>query len=156
MSQMETIEEKSPSKPEGKSPSKPEGVALDEALMQKGLRTLGMHPLSLRHAYLELSLPNNSISDISLLKEYVNLMYVDLSNNLISSLKVLENMPALVQLRARGNQLTECLNFSPAWCNHSHAWSTGKQAAGSMLTLVDLRDNQIDTMRDLSEHYFLE
>ena len=25
-----------------------------------------------------------------------------------------------------------------------------------MLTLVDLRDNQIDTMRDLSEHYFLE
>ncbi|RYH27469.1 hypothetical protein EON65_13320 [archaeon] len=93
MSVMEVIEEN--------SPPKPQGVVLDEALMQNGLRTLGMHPLSLRHAYLELSLPNNSISDISLLKDYVNLMYIDLSGNLISSLKVLENMPALVQLRAR-------------------------------------------------------
>lgn len=123
---------------------------------QQGLRTLGMHPLFLRHAFLELSAVNKQVDDISVLKDFVNLMYVDVSNNTIKTLKPLEGIPALVQLRARGNMLTECLDFRPALCSEEESWSTGHQAVGSMLTLADLRENQISCLHELADHFFLE
>jgi hypothetical protein len=52
--------------------------------------------------------------------------------------------------------LTECLEFHAPLCNEHHAWSTGDQAVGSMLSLVDLGDNNIEAMRNLSHHIFLE
>jgi hypothetical protein len=76
-------------------------LCLEKDLIKKGLRTLGMHPLAMRHALLELVLTNEKLEDISILKDYVYLVYINLNYNQLRSLKVLENIPALVQLRAR-------------------------------------------------------
>lgn len=68
---------------------------------KNGLKTLGYHPVIQRHAFLELSLPSLGIEDASLLQDFPNIMYLDVSNNQISSLRVLERMSSLIQLRAR-------------------------------------------------------
>lgn len=67
----------------------------------KGLKTLGFHPLQQRHCFLELSLPSTNLSDASQLSEYVNIMYLDVNNNLLTSLSPLQNMKCLVHLKAR-------------------------------------------------------
>lgn len=68
---------------------------------KKGLKTLGLHPVTQRHAFLELSLPSLGIEDIGVLQNFPQIVYLDVSHNCISSLRVLENMSSLLQLRAR-------------------------------------------------------
>lgn len=68
---------------------------------KKGLKTLGLHPVTQRHAFLELSLPSLGIEDIGVLQNFPQIVYLDISHNCISSLRVLENMSSLLQLRAR-------------------------------------------------------
>ncbi len=133
-----------------------EGVILTTEQVSKGLKTLGIHPLALRHSFLELSLPAQQIIDISILSQYPLVMYLDISNNKIQSLAPLEHLTALVTLKARHNQLVHCLDFLPPLCNEENAWSDGKQAVGSMLTLADLCNNRISKLQDLSDHRFLE
>jgi hypothetical protein len=96
------------------------------------------------------------VEDISVLQNFPNIMYLDISNNNVSSLRNLESMAGLVQLRARNNKLTECLNFYPPHCKESQSWPEGEKAIGSMLTLVDLSQNSIRRIGDLSKHRFLE
>jgi Leucine-rich repeat (LRR) protein len=83
-------------------------------------------------------------------------MYVDVSENECKTLQVFNHLPALVQLNASDNALTECLDFSPPKCDETKSWSTGKHAIGSMLTLANLSSNKITSIRDLSDHPFLE
>lgn len=153
---------------------------------KKGLKTLGLHPVTQRHAFLELSLPSLGIEDIGVLQNFPQIVYLDISHNCISSLRILENMSSLLQLRARSvrlrkgcpppwpppstaaltlnepllpcrnNKITECLNFSPPHCKETHSWPEGGKAIGSMLTLVDLSHNHIRRIGDLSHHRFLE
>lgn len=130
--------------------------SLTKELAMKSLDTLGFHPLFLRHAFLSMNLSHNLLEDISLLGQYTHLVYLDISYNQVKTLKPLESIPALTQLRARGNALGECLDYSPACCQAEHSWATGQDAVGSMLTLADLRENQIESLRDLSDHFYLE
>ncbi len=67
----------------------------------KGLKTLGYHPITQRHAFLELYLPSLGVEDISILQHFPNIMYLDISSNNVSTLQSLEHLPGLVQLRAR-------------------------------------------------------
>lgn len=78
-----------------------ECIELTAEIVAEGLRTLGFHPLYQRHALLELNIAGLSLRDISLLKNYPHVLYLDISNNQIESLQVLENMSCLVQLKAR-------------------------------------------------------
>jgi Leucine-rich repeat (LRR) protein len=75
--------------------------SLTPAMVSKGLKTLGIHPLAQKHTLLELSLPRLQLTDIELLKNYPLVMYLDISDNQVESLKPLENMTSLIHLRAR-------------------------------------------------------
>jgi hypothetical protein len=136
-------------------------VIIDDKLLQtndliKGLHSLGMHPVHLAHCYLGCNINNLGISNIDSIGTYKNLMYLDVSENSIETLKILENIPMLVQLNARKNQLIECLDFSPPHCTKENAWSSGNTAIGSMLTLANLSSNKISNMDNICKHPFLE
>lgn len=57
---------------------------------------------------------------------------------------------------SRHNKLKECLEFCAPLCSSDRSWISGHNAAGSLLTLADLSHNQIQHLRDLSRHQFLE
>lgn len=80
--------------------------ALTMDVCTKSLKTLGFHPLEQRHALLELALSGKGIDDISILHSFPHIMYLDISNNQVSSLSALENMNALIHLKARYILLT--------------------------------------------------
>lgn len=75
--------------------------SLTAEAVAKGLKTLGMHPLAQKHTFLELNLSNLRLNDISLINNYPLVMYLDISNNQIQSLKALEGITALIHLKAR-------------------------------------------------------
>lgn len=136
-------------------------VVIDDKILQtnriiKGLHSLGMHPVHLAHCYLGCNINNIGISNIDSLGIYKNLMYLDVSENSIETLKILENIPMLVQLNACKNELLECLDFCPPHCTKDNAWSTGHKAIGSMLTLANLSSNKISNMDNVYKHPFLE
>eukprot|EP01038_Epipyxis_sp_PR26KG_P012929 gene12929-17330_t len=132
------------------------GKELSTDILFSGLKTIGMHPIEQKHCFLELNLCDKRLDRIDLLTSYPNLMYLDISHNLITSLESLENMTSLIFLNASHNNISECLEFYPKHCNHDNAWSSGHHAVGSMLTIVDLSSNKIQAMRDMSRHRFLE
>ena len=77
------------------------GIDLSLSLIRDSLSSLGKHPFALSHAYLALKIVEKNIGNIEIIKEYPNLMFIDLSDNFLVSLKPLENLAALVQLKAR-------------------------------------------------------
>lgn len=129
-------------------------------VIRAGLGQLGKHPLLLSHVYLELKVPRSSppLESVEILANYPHLMYVDVSDNRISDLRVLGELPTLVQLNASRNCLTECLDFCPPRCTDDDAWSSGDKAVGSMLTLANLSFNKISELvpGHLGAHPFLE
>ena len=131
-------------------------VPLTTDAIKVGLRRIGYHPLLLKHSFLELVLSDLGLNDIDQLNLYPNIMFLDISNNKIDSLRVLSKLTTLVELKASHNNLKSCLNFAAPLCNASHAWREGHKAVGSLLTIADLSYNKIDRLPNLSEHLFLE
>jgi len=135
-----------------------EGVPVSESseTIKSGLGQLGLHPILGRHCYLALCVSKADLQSVDILANYPNLMYVDVSSNKISDLRVLELLPTLVELNASWNDLTNCLDFAPALCDSDNAWSQGDLAVGSMLTLANFSHNRISRLNDLDRHPFLE
>jgi len=131
-------------------------VVLTQSMIKSGLKCHGRHPITLRHAYLQLELAGMGLKSIDTLQSYCHIMYLNLSDNAIESLEVLSKLPTILDLNARRNNLTKCLDFSPPRCSAANAWSMGHTALGSMLVNADLSDNSISRMGDLSHHPFLE
>ena len=128
---------------------------MDDA--KKGLKTLGMHPVSLKFSYLELDLSNKNLSTAEICESFPSIAYLNISTNNIQTLKNLEKITCLIQLNASKNQLTSCLDFNPPHCTHESPTSIGHTNIGSMLTLVDLSDNAIDNLgTNLKNHPFIE
>lgn len=125
-------------------------------IFRNGLAQLGKHPILLSHVFLQMNVKSKGLDSLELLTNYPNLMYVDISDNRISDVRVLAELPMLVELNASRNCLTECLDFSPLLCTHDNAWSSGDEAVGSMLTLANLSFNKISQLNDLGAHPFLE
>lgn len=129
-------------------------------VIRAGLGQLGKHPMILSHVYLGLKVPRSSppLESVEILANYPHLMYVDVSDNRISDLRMLRELPTLVQLDASRNCLTECLDFCPPRCTDDNAWSSGDKAVGSMLTLANLSFNKISELGPghLGAHPFLE
>lgn len=160
------------------------GIDLNLPLIRDNLSCIGKHPFSLSHAYLAMKIIGKNIGSIEIMKEYPNLMYIDLSDNFLVNLQPLENLVALVELKARSlspywtiqqiiqitpnlivshlqllirnNLLKDCLAFSPKRCSSDSAWPGGQKSVGSLLAIVDLTGNQIEAIHDLLHHRFLE
>ena len=65
------------------------------------LKTLSYHPILLQHTFVELSVSNLGLDDIQCLENFPNIMYLNVSSNSLSTLKVLNNLVTLCQLDAR-------------------------------------------------------
>lgn len=125
-------------------------------LMKEGLGCLGKHPLLLKYALLELKASGKNLRNIDSIKNFPLLMYVDISDNEVPDLEILHYLPTLIQLNARNNKITKCLNFAPPKCTPDNSWSSGDKAIGSMLVRADLSFNEIQHLDDLAHHPFLE
>lgn len=129
---------------------------LDLNQIKECLGIVGKHPILLRHAYLELKCVDKNVSGIDKLSTYPHLMYVNLSKNKVSDVKVLEHLPTLVQLNLSHNELDSVLDYSVPLCRPEQQWKNGDTSIGSMLTLANLSFNKITQIRDISAHRFLE
>lgn len=152
---------------------------LSTSLVQANLKRIGRHPITLQHVLLELALSNKNLENINSISTFPHVMYLDLSTNNIETISILSELPTLVELNARletlyhstqffilyshrllyehsRNKITECLDFGAPLCSFEQSWETGHNAAGSLLTNVDLSENSIQRLRDLSHHQFLE
>ena len=129
-------------------------ISIEEA--KKGLKTLGVHPILLKYTYLELDLSGKGLTSTEVCESFLSIVYLNISSNQITTLKNLEKINCLVQLKASNNQLSS-LDFNPPHCTHHSPTSDGHHAIGSMLTLVDLSENQIEQIgSNFKHHPFIE
>ena len=108
--------------------------------VQDGLHNLGRTADGRKLTYLSLALPSLNLSDISLLRGYSQLRFMDVSNNKLTDLSPLGCLPFLLTLNASKNMLTSVLDFKAPLC----------------LREADLSDNRIYAMNSLAAHRFLE
>ncbi|XP_011810745.1 PREDICTED: leucine-rich repeat-containing protein 23 [Colobus angolensis palliatus] len=78
---------------------------LTEDMMKEGLSLLCKTGSGLAHAYVKLEVKERDLTDIYLLRSYIHLRYVDVSENHLTDLSPLNYLTHLLWLKADGNQL---------------------------------------------------
>lgn len=141
--------------------------------IKSGLYQLGRTPYSLRHAYISLKVNDEYVNSLDAIEQYVNLSTIEMRNNFLADLTPLRALPYLTSLNVSRNKLTEVLAFSPPRCENGamhapppspwaagedvgRAWATGDRHIGSLLRDADLSFNEIEEIRDVSEHRNLQ
>ncbi|XP_063096605.1 leucine-rich repeat and guanylate kinase domain-containing protein isoform X6 [Cavia porcellus] len=112
-----------------------DGVLTEQAVA-KALHELGRSGSGTEQVYLNLTLSDCDLTNISILSGYVHLQKLDLSVNKIEDLSCVSYMPYLLELNASQNKLTTFFNFKPP----------------KNLKKVDFSYNQISEMSDLSAY----
>ncbi|KAM7120178.1 leucine-rich repeat and guanylate kinase domain-containing protein isoform 1-T1 [Molossus nigricans] len=112
---------------------------LREEMVAKALYQLGRSGSGTKQVYLNLTLSDYDLVDISILCGYVHLQKLDLSVNKIEDLSCVSCMPYLLELNASQNKLTTFFDFKPP----------------QNLKKVDFSYNQISEMCDLSAYQAL-
>jgi len=108
--------------------------------IQDGLHNIGKTADGKKMAYLSLSIPNLNLCGVELLRDFVYLRHLDVSNNMLSSLSPLGCLPYLLSVDASNNKLTMVLSFKPPLC----------------LRGANFSNNRIAAINPLSQHRFLE
>lgn len=88
---------------EEKSPDAP----LTEEIMAGSLLLLCKTGNGLSHAYVRLDAAQKELTDISIIKNYIHLRYIDISNNNLKDISALNNLTHLLTLKADFNKLTQ-------------------------------------------------
>ncbi|XP_057155350.1 leucine-rich repeat-containing protein 23 isoform X2 [Pan paniscus] len=78
---------------------------LTEDMMKEGLSLLCKTGNGLAHAYVKLEVKERDLTDIYLLRSYIHLRYVDISENHLTDLSPLNYLTHLLWLKADGNRL---------------------------------------------------
>uniref|UniRef100_A0A2K6GQV9 Leucine rich repeat containing 23 n=1 Tax=Propithecus coquereli TaxID=379532 RepID=A0A2K6GQV9_PROCO len=78
---------------------------LTEDMMKEALSLLCKTGNGLAHAYVKLEVKERDLTDISLLRSYIHLRYVDVSENHLTDLSPLNHLTHLLWLKADGNRL---------------------------------------------------
>ncbi|XP_077026012.1 leucine-rich repeat-containing protein 23 isoform X1 [Tamandua tetradactyla] len=78
---------------------------LTEDMMKDGLSLLCKTGSGLAHAYVKLEVKERDLTDIILLRSYIHLRYVDISENHLTDLSPLNHLTHLLWLKADGNRL---------------------------------------------------
>ena len=145
---------------------------LDEDI-KSGLYQLGRTPYSLRHAYISLKVNDEYVNSLDAIEQYVSISTIEMRNNFLADLTPLRALPYLTSPNVLRNKLTEVLAFSPPRCENGamhapppspwaagedvgRAWATGDRHIGSLLRDADLSSNEIEEIRDVSEHRNLQ
>ncbi|XP_042528386.1 leucine-rich repeat-containing protein 23 [Dipodomys spectabilis] len=126
---------------------------LTEALLKEGLSLLCKTGNGLAHAYVKLDVKDRDLTDISLLRTFIHLRYVDISENHISDLSPINSLTHLLWLKADGNQLRSArLNQLPYLQMASFAYNQITDTEGithPRLGSLDLKGNQIRVVTNL-------
>ncbi|XP_005066071.1 leucine-rich repeat-containing protein 23 [Mesocricetus auratus] len=120
---------------------------LTEAMMKEGLSLLCKTGNGLAHAYVKLEAKDRDLTDIYLLRSYIHLRYVDISENHITDLSPLNFLTHLLWLKADGNQLRSArLNELPYLQIASFSYNQIMDTEGIFhprLGSLDLKGNRI-------------
>uniref|UniRef100_A0A2K5E3E4 Leucine rich repeat containing 23 n=1 Tax=Aotus nancymaae TaxID=37293 RepID=A0A2K5E3E4_AOTNA len=97
---------------------------LTEDMMKEGLSLLCKTGSGLAHAYVKLEVKERDLTDIYLLRSYIHLRYVDVSENHLTDLSPLNHLTHLLWLKADGNRLQSAqLNELPYLQTASFAYN---------------------------------
>lgn len=80
-------------------------VLLTEETMAGSLQLLCKTGNGLSHAYVRLDVAQKELTDISIVKNYIHLRYIDLSNNNLKDISALNSLTHLLTLKADFNKL---------------------------------------------------
>ncbi|XP_006170847.1 leucine-rich repeat-containing protein 23 isoform X2 [Tupaia chinensis] len=120
---------------------------LTEDMMKEGLSLLCKTGSGLAHAYVKLELRERDLTDIYLLRSYIHLRYVDVSENHLTDLWPLNHLTHLLWLKADGNRLKSAqLNELPYLQIASFAYNQITDTEGishPRLGSLDLKGNRI-------------
>ncbi|XP_045410399.1 leucine-rich repeat-containing protein 23 isoform X1 [Lemur catta] len=126
---------------------------LTEAMMKEGLSLLCKTGNGLAHAYVKLEVKERDLTDISLLRSYIHLRYVDVSENHLTDLSPLDHLTHLLWLKADGNRLRSArLNELPYLQIASFAYNQITDTEGishPRLGSLDLKGNRIHLVTGL-------
>ncbi|XP_031239225.1 leucine-rich repeat-containing protein 23 isoform X2 [Mastomys coucha] len=126
---------------------------LTEATMKEGLSLLCKIGSGLAHAYVKLEAKDRDLTDISLLRSYIHLRYVDISENHITDISPLNSLTHLLWLKADGNQLRSArMNELPYLQIASFSYNQIMDTEGIFhprLGSLDLKGNRIHEVTGL-------
>ncbi|XP_002712890.3 leucine-rich repeat-containing protein 23 [Oryctolagus cuniculus] len=126
---------------------------LTEAVVKEGLSLLCKTGSGLAHAYVKLEVKERDLTDISLLRSYIHLRYVDISENHLTDLSPLNYLTHLLWLKADSNQLRSVqLNELPYLQIASFAYNQIIDTEGiahPRLRSLDLKGNRIQMVTGL-------
>ncbi|KAF0882778.1 LRC23 protein, partial [Crocuta crocuta] len=122
-------------------------IPLTEDMMKEGLSLLCKTGSGLAHAYVKLEVKDRDLTDIQLLRSYIHLRYVDVSENHLTDLSPLNFLTHLLWLKADGNRLRSArLNELPYLQIASFAYNQITDTEGishPRLGSLDLKGNRI-------------
>ncbi|XP_023088179.1 leucine-rich repeat-containing protein 23 isoform X2 [Piliocolobus tephrosceles] len=126
---------------------------LTEDMMKEGLSLLCKTGSGLAHAYVKLEVKERDLTDIYLLRSYIHLRYVDVSENHLTDLSPLNYLTHLLWLKADGNQLRSAqLNALPYLQIASFAYNQITDTEGishPRLETLNLKGNKIHMVTGL-------
>ncbi|KAK2101545.1 Leucine-rich repeat-containing protein 23 [Saguinus oedipus] len=126
---------------------------LTEDMMKEGLSLLCKTGSGLAHAYVKLEVKERDLTDIYLLRSYIHLRYVDVSENHLTDLSPLNHLTHLLWLKADGNRLRSAqLNELPYLQTASFAYNQITDTEGishPRLGSVNLKGNSIHMVTGL-------
>eukprot|EP00069_Balaena_mysticetus_P018547 bmy_11480T0 len=126
---------------------------LTEDMMKEGLSALCKTGNGLAHAYVKLEVKDRDLTDIYLLRSYIHLRYVDVSENHLTDLSPLNYLTHLLWLKADGNRLQSArLNELPYLQIASFAYNQITDTEGishPRLASLDLKGNHIHMAQNL-------
>ncbi|XP_031300043.1 leucine-rich repeat-containing protein 23 isoform X2 [Camelus dromedarius] len=126
---------------------------LTEDMMKDALSLLCKTGNGLAHAYVKLEVKERDLTDIYLLRSYIHLRYVDVSENHLTDLSPLNYLTHLLWLKADGNLLhTARLNELPYLQIASFAYNKITDTEGishPRLASLDLKGNHIRVVTGL-------
>uniref|UniRef100_A0A2R8MHJ6 Leucine rich repeat containing 23 n=1 Tax=Callithrix jacchus TaxID=9483 RepID=A0A2R8MHJ6_CALJA len=126
---------------------------LTEDMMKEGLSLLCKTGSGLAHAYVKLEVKERDLTDIYLLRSYIHLRYVDVSENHLTDLSPLNHLTHLLWLKADGNRLRSAqLNELPYLQTASFAYNQITDTEGishPRLGSVNLKGNNIHMVTGL-------
>ncbi|XP_058299507.1 leucine-rich repeat-containing protein 23 isoform X5 [Hylobates moloch] len=126
---------------------------LTEDMMKEGLSLLCKTGNGLAHAYVKLEVKERDLTDIYLLRSYIHLRYVDISENHLTDLSPLNYLTHLLWLKADGNRLRSAqLNELPYLQIASFAYNQITDTEGishPRLETLNLKGNSIHMVTGL-------
>nr|XP_020455079.1 leucine-rich repeat and guanylate kinase domain-containing protein isoform X3 [Monopterus albus] len=132
------------------------GVLTTE-VVSSSLSQIGLFGSGLHYVYHHLSLPNRSLTDVSILRNYVHLQKLELPHNKIKDLSCVSHMPNLVILDASHNEIFNFFGFQPLKnlkevnLSHNHLTKIKDLSAYSSLSKLELDYNRFSEISGLEQ-----